>query len=340
MIYSPAIQAVDPSSLAEVSGATKIRRFAAPTPPVVRPFLLTSQLGGASCCSSCLGLPPDYGRLAGLRGLGQDGTDLTTGDPSTDPNTVDPSNLQVPSQGSGNISVLQTAANGQNFIPTIGPIDGSPATSPSAGGTIQTVNSFVAKLESWIGIGAGRREADIIVPIQNQMMQVLGGITNQILIVMNPPMSTLLLLYRQVWAQAVSFQEFVLLKNFTDRRASGQALNTVMPYLDGTCGYPVPIGRTATPGTFNCLSWGAGTIGGVGQNGMLGAIARAIVNAGGTVPTLPDIHQTANTGISPSQIVANSTGILGLPATIMGVSTPLALAIGVGALFLYKKGHL
>ena len=145
--------------------------------------------------------------------------------------------------------------------------------------------------------------------------------------------------YQQVWSSGVAFQEFVLMRNFTDRRASGQALNTIMPYIDGSCGYAVPEGYTATPTQWNCLSWGDGTLGGVGTNGMLGAIGRAITNAGGTIPTLPDLHQSANSGIKPTQVISNPTGTFGLPATIAGISTPLVLA-GVIGLFLYKGGSL
>jgi len=322
MIYPQTISAVDPVSLATVSGATKIRRFSAPTPPVVRPHLLTNQLRGccAECASGGMALPPDYGTLAGLGQI-----------PGFDPNSIDVNNLAVPSQGTGNISVLQTAAIGTAFIPGIGPI---------AAPVIANVGQMIAKIQAWLGIGAGRREANIIVPVQNQMMAVLGGITNQILMGATPDLGTLSALYRQVWAQGVSFQEFVLLHNFTDRRASGQALNTVMPYIDGSCGYAVPIGFTATPSQFNCLTWGDGTIGGPGQNGMLGAIGRAIQNAGGTIPTLTDVHQAANAGIKPTQIVTSPTGgPFGLPATIMGISTPLVL-LGVGALYLYSKGSL
>lgn len=327
MVYPQQIRAVDPIKLAEVSGATKIRRFSAPTPPVVRPFLLTSQLRG--CCPSCDGgmaLPPDWGTL---RGLG----DSFPGDPGTqvinDPSYFNMNNLLVPSQGSGNISVLQTAAVGANFIPGIGQI---------ASVAITTLNTMLAQFENWFHIGSGRREADIIVPVQNNLVNVtLANVTNQILVGTSPDLPTLTNLYRQVWSAAVGFQEFVLMRNFTDRRASGQALNTIMPYIDGSCGYPVPVGPTAVPGRFNCLSWGDGTLGGVGTNGMLGAIGRAIQAVGGSIPTLPDLHQTANQGIRPSQIVTNPTGLLGLPATIMGISTPLVL-FGVAALFLYKRG--
>ena len=365
MVYPQTIRPVDPISLAEISGATKIRRFAAPTPPVVRPFLLTAQLRGCCpACSSTLGLPPDYGTLRGMRGLGLDptyigdpgttidpgttyagdpGTTISyptstyTGDPGTtivnNPSAFSMQSLQVPSQGTGAISVLQTAAVGANFIPGVGQIGSM---------VISSFATMLAKFESWFGIGAGRREADIIVPVQNTLVyQTLSNITQQILTGTNPDVGTLQNLYHQVWVQGVGFQEFVLMRNFTDRRASGQALNTVMPYLDGSCGYAVPVGYQAYPTRSNCLSWGDGTVGGVGTNGMLGAIGRAITNAGGMIPTLPDMHQAANNGIRPTQLVTSPVTLpslfSSLPPTVMGISTPLVL-IGVAALFLYKRG--
>jgi len=326
MVIPQQIRRVDPISLATVSGATKIRRFAAPTPPVVRPFLLTHQLRGGGCCGGCtssgMAIPPDYGRL---RGLGQS---TYVGDPGT---PVNLNALQVPSAGSGNISVLQSMAVGSAFIPGVGTI---------AAPILATFNQFLAQFQKWLGIGAGRTEANLIVPVQNQLVNVtLNNVTQQIIVGMTPSLAQLTTMYQTVWTSGVAFQEFVLMRNFTDRRASGQALNTVMPYIDGSCGYAVPIGMTATPTAFNCLSWGDGTLGGVGTNGMLGALARAISNAGGTPPVLPDLHQAANSGIRPSQIVTSPTGLLGLPATIMGISTPLVLA-GVALLFLSNRGSL
>lgn len=364
MIYEQQIQAVDPLRLAVQSGMNGPRRFAAPLPPVVRPHLLTQQLRG--CCASCDGgmaLPPDYGRLAQYPGQFRAFPDLASlhggmyifpeseglsqyidesqlsglGFTIPDPSTFDPNALQVPSIGSGNMSLLQTISLGANFVPGVGQV---------ASVVIQSAAQFIAKFESWFGIGAGRREADLIVPVQNDMMAALGNVTNQILTGQDPSVDTLASLYRQVWARGVSFQEFVLMKNFTDRRASGQALNTVMPYIDGSCGYPVPVGPTATPGQFNCISWGDGTVGGVGTNGMLGAIARAIQAKGGTIPSLPDLHQSANQGIpitNPGTVpgggvpgVTPGTGTI--PTTIMGVSTPLAAMIGIAVLYFWKRG--
>lgn len=134
------------------------------------------------------------------------------------------------------------------------------------------------------GIGGGKEEANYITPVQNLLMFRLGNITQQILTGLNPSVDTLQTLYSEVARLAQNFVTFVLNSRFTDRRASGQALNTVMPYINGSCGYAVPLGATAEPTLFNCLSWGDGTIGGVGTNGMLGAISRAIQAAGGSTP--------------------------------------------------------
>lgn len=310
MIFEQSLAAINPIALAVDSGVTRVPRFRAPIPPVPRPHLLTDQLHGCMC--GLRSLPPDYGSLRGL-GL------------TLDPNTFDINNLQVPSAGSGNISVLQTMATGTGFIPGIGQI---------AATAITTFKSFISSFESWFGIGAGRREADIIVPTQNNLMTYLGGITNQILVGQTPSLDVLLGLYRQVWMSGVAFQEFVLQGQFTDRRASGQALNTVMPFIDGSCGYAVPVGMIATPTQQNCISWGNGTIGGVGTTGMLGAIGRAITNQGGTIQALPNLHDAANQGIKLSTIPLPG----GIPTTIMGVSTPVAVLVAAGALLLYKRG--
>jgi hypothetical protein len=261
-------------------------------------------------------IPPDYGTLRGFRGLGV----------TSCPQSFNINNLGVPSMGTGNTSILQTLANGADFIPGVGAIDAM------TGGAFTTILSMFGQ---WFNlIGAGRREANIIVPVQNQLMAHLGTITNQILVGLSPDTGVLTQLYRDVWASGVGFQEFVLMCNFTDRRASGQALNTVMPYIDGSCGYQVPLGLQATPTQFNCISWGDGTIGGVGTNGMLGAIARALTAAGSTVPNLPDLHQSANMGIRPTQVTGGGITIPGLPPTIAGISTPLVLLGLVGAYLL------
>lgn len=191
----------------------------------------------------------------------------------------------------------------------------------------QPVNEdqYIAQILSSSGIGAGRAEADVIVPMQNRLMYNLGQITDAIRTGQTPTLSTLLTLYSNVQSLANNFIKFVLSAQFTDRRASGQALNTVMPYIDGSCGYPVPLPSQATPSKSNCISWGDGTIGGVGTNGMLGAIARAIANAGGTAPG-GGVITNPGTG-------TGSGGIL----STMGLSSAQWVIVGLVALYLYGK---
>jgi hypothetical protein len=134
-------------------------------------------------------------------------------------------------------------------------------------------------------IGRGRNEADIITPIQNQLVNPQGtGQLDQItqMFVRNPTMQGLQALYDQVQRIGAAWLEFLSDPAFNDGRASQQAADTIMPYINGSCGYhwPPPL----KPSQSNCIQWGDGTPGGPGTDGMLGALARAIIRAGGTVP--------------------------------------------------------
>lgn len=301
-------QVVDPVTLARNSGFTNRQTFA--LPPVPRPFLLTGQLSGPDCACHNGGL----GRGLGLVPIGSDPYPLPDGSVLGD---------IVPSAGKGNISILNAISLGTSFIPGVGPFVG-----PMIGSIKQAVTQF----EQWLGIGAGRREADLIVPVQDNLVYVqLANITDQIRIGQNPDLQTLYDLYREVWIAGVGFVEYVLMKTFTDRRASGQALNTVMPYIDGTCGYPVPAGSQANPGASNCLTWGDGTIGGPGTNGILGALGRAIQARGGTVQDLPTVEQAANNGYQLSETPEGGGALLA------GLSTPLAVALGIAAIYFFSK---
>ncbi len=134
-------------------------------------------------------------------------------------------------------------------------------------------------------IGRGRAEADIIVPVQNQLINPQGtGQLDQIthMLVQNPNVTGLQSLYDTVGRIGTAFIDFVSNPRFTDGRASVQALNTIMPYINGTCGYSWP--PPMHPNQANCIRWGDGTPGGVGTDGMMGAIARAILRLGGQVP--------------------------------------------------------
>jgi hypothetical protein len=158
----------------------------------------------------------------------------------------------------------------------------------------QEIGTVITELSGLFkNIGKGRTEADKITPNQNTMMNYLGKITDQIRTGQNPTVFQLQQLFMDVLAVSQQFIRFVSGTQFTDRRASGQALNTVMPYVDGSCGYPVPLpgGLNFQPGQSNCITWGDGTIGGAGTTGMLGAIQRAIVARGGALPA-PSLIQS------------------------------------------------
>ncbi len=218
-------------------------------------------------------------------------------------------------------SILNAAQMGLNFIPGIG---------TAASSAMQIFRQAIAALDKMFRPGAS--EADAIVPTQNQIADRLGQITDQILVSKNPDVDTLRQLYLEVWQLGLGFMEFVLLPKFTDRRASGQALNTIMPYIDGTCDYQVPLGTTATIGSRGCLTWGDGTVGGAGNDGMMGALARAIVAKGGQVPTLQEITAAAAQHVQPGSVTVPHVTTVGQLVSSTNVST---MALGLGALALY-----
>jgi hypothetical protein len=317
-------RAVNASALAVASGAAKPKRFstlAQMTPNVPRwNWSLTDQLKGPGC--RCWGLGCQCGGLgffAGQVPYSQQSMGFFDIDQSYDPTGADPT---------GAFSVLGAIEVGANFIPGVGQV----ASSAMAIGT-QAIQDF----QRWFNIGAGRIEADAIVPTQNNLMSRLGIITNTFRVGQNPSLSDLQYSYREVWQLAVSFIEFVLQRQFTDRRASGQALNTVMPYIDGSCGYAVPLGATAYPTQFGCVQWGQGQLGGVGNNGMLGALERAITGIGGTVPAMPaTVLEAANSGFRITTTPPGGNGDGGGGQTFMGLSGPLVIA-GLAALYFYGR---
>jgi hypothetical protein len=192
--------------------------------------------------------------------------------------------------------------------------------------------------------GEGSREADVIVPIQNQAVAQLDQVTQAL--VRSPSVTGLQNLYRQVEKIGRDFAAFISDERFEDGRASEQAANTVMPYIDGTCGYSWPPPMRATQR--NCLRWGDGTPGGVGTDGMLGAISRAILRQGGTLPpplltqgygagyavlapggsqsypwipqsgTIPNISPLPSIRPSPVPVVSAGMGDMLLPVVLLG----------------------
>jgi hypothetical protein len=207
-------------------------------------------------------------------------------------------------------------------------------------------NAFNA-LEDFFKIGAGRNEADVIVPVQNDIMQRLGEITDAL--VRGPSAQTLQSMYREVEQIGAYFRQFVSDSRFSDGRASEQALNDIMPYIDGSCGYRWP--PPMTPDTRGCLRWGDGTPGGAGTDGMLGAIGRAIVRKGGMIPTpmltqgpgvpslsypWPGTAQLPQAGTLPPRVPSRplQAGIIPVGG---GGSAVLPILLGAGALLFFSR---
>lgn len=256
----------------------------------------------------CGGTCAECQRSSGLSGLGfnlpWEGTDISA------------SSTEASSSG----GILNAVAVGSSFVPGIGTI---------AGSVIAIFSNAIKSFQTWLGIGKGRAEADIIVPVQNELMNRLNQITNYILAGKTPSITELQGYYLEVWQLGLGFMEFVTNPQFTDRRASGGALNGIMPYIDGSCGYSVPLGPTAVAGSHNCLQWGSGTLGGNGNDGMLGAIARAIKAMGGTLPRLQEITAAAATKVTPGSVTLTTAGIspIGETARQYGPYILLGLAV-------------
>lgn len=235
-------------------------------------------------------------------------------------------------------AIIQAALPGleeaTSFIPVVGPI------------VSQLLSLFG---NAFANIGRGHMEADEIVPTQNELMAYLGEITNQLIAQPGPNVPQLQAYLYLVKGAGIAFQQFVSNSRFIDGRASQQALNTVMPYIDGSCGYHWP--PPMAPQQWNCLTWGDGTPGGPGTNGMYGAIQRAILLLGGSpVPGTPQLVQGLNsigslTSSLPGMPNVPQAGTLpqqpagvGIPQTITidGSTFDLStlLPIGVGFLWL------
>lgn len=264
-------------------------------PNIPRPILLSNQLRSTCACQSC----------DSSAGMGFYNLDSSTGT-------------------SG--SILGAISMGANFVPGVGNI---------ASGAISIFTQTISNFENWLGIGAGRQEADVIVPLQNQLGDRLDQITNTFRVGQNPSVTDLQASYRELWQLGVAFMEFVLQHNFTDRRASGQALNTIMPYIDGTCGYPEPLGYSIpSVVSSNCLTWGDGQLGGPGTDGMMGALKRAIQAKGGTVPTFPaTMISAANTGFDTTTLPPGG----GTGGGILSMGPTTLLAVGIGILSLMSR---
>lgn len=139
-------------------------------------------------------------------------------------------------------------SNWTNFISTFSSSAGNlPGTAGTIGGIANGALSGFAEggpagalaggLQSGLSsilslIGRGRKEADIIVPVQNQLGEFLAAVNSQML---NPDITVRELdaLYQAVIDAYTQFDAYTRDPRFTDGRASRQARNTIRPLIDG-----------------------------------------------------------------------------------------------------------
>lgn len=206
--------------------------------------------------------------------------------------------------------------------------------------------SILGDLASFIG--AGRREADVITPVQNSVQSRLAQIDAAVGhdAMGTEDMNLLQTVLNELQTTGGNFLSFLRDPRFTDGRASGQAANTIMPILDGTGGYGL---HASGGGPVSLDAWGNPT-----NNGArVGAVIRRILQLGGQI-TPPQIVQYAGTAI-PTLPPSNTLGVGlpqssaipypsaptiggGLQLTGAGQVSPLLLGAGLLAVFLLRRG--
>jgi hypothetical protein len=155
-------------------------------------------------------------------------------------------------------------------------------------------------------IGRGRSEADAIVPFQNQVGAALAQINRDI---GTANIAALQSMYQVTIQIGNQFKAFVAEPVFVDGRASTQALNTIMPLIDGTCGYT---SKNSGPTETNC-----GPAGPAGTNGTLGSIVYQInLLQGGSTLAPPQLTQTNGASYYPTLQSPSLGGTLPQPGTL------------------------
>jgi hypothetical protein len=139
-----------------------------------------------------------------------------------------------------------------------------------------------------IGIRRGADEENVITRVQTPLGNQLIAINNAI---PYASVQQLQVLYNAVAQMGQQFRQFVANPAFTDGRASTQALNTIMPLIDGTGSYS---SKNSPPGCNHC-----GPAGG-GEDGTLGSISRQITRMGGITYAPPIVTQGPTAGYFPT----------------------------------------
>lgn len=168
--------------------------------------------------------------------------------------------------------MYSNSSNGLGFIAP-GAVVGSSLASGPAAPVVAAIGLALSLFPVLLAkIGRGRAEADTIVPVQNAVGQQLAAINQAI---DTSSISALQDLHRDTEQIGANFEHFVKDPSFTDGRASMQALDTIMPLIDGTDSHGIQVRS---------------------DRGTLGSIERRILALGGTIPA-PTLTQGYGTNL-------------------------------------------
>jgi hypothetical protein len=162
------------------------------------------------------------------------------------------------------------------------------ASIPGVGPIISGVLKIGEMLVNAIGIRSGADEADVITKVQTPLGNQLIAINNAIA---SATPDELVTMFQAVEQLGSEFRQFVASSVFTDGRASTQALNTIMPLIDGSGSYT---SKNSQPGCIHC-----GPLGPAGSDGTLGSINYRLVQLGYAPMTMPPAG-VVSTGAAPS----------------------------------------
>jgi hypothetical protein len=180
------------------------------------------------------------------------------------------------------------------------------------GAAMAGASSLIQSMASQIG--AGRREADIIVPVQNQVWEVLRVMIDETnLVAAGQPATVrhLLDFYFLTVDTYRRFDRFTRDPRFTDGRASRQARDTIRPYVDGK----------NDAGVFDQSNPY------FPKGGLLGSIERLVVARGGVAPG--NAGTGGNTKTASDEEYAQLAGAGSLTA---GAGGPVLLVAGAAIL--------
>lgn len=180
------------------------------------------------------------------------------------------------------------------------------ATIPGIGQIIAGVLKIGEMFVNAIGIRSGADEADVITKVQTPLGNQLIAINAAIPYANVTQLTTM---YQAVGQLGAEFQSFVGQGIFTDGRASTQALNTIMPLINGTGGYT---SKNSGPTCEHC-----GPAGG-GEDGIQGSILRQIQQLNGGQPMIMAPSQPTQGVLSSYYMTLES------PSTTYGDAIPQA----------------